>query len=119
MRLAALALLAGLIAQAEQTARQPPVFRARTELVQVDVVVVDADGHVVQGLTERDFQIFDRGRSQRVAAPQRLHLDCGWPQCAGFVGRCLRDQRGQLSVLRRARRPARSAPEVERHGVFH
>jgi VWFA-related protein len=72
MRLAALALLAGLIAQAEQTARQPPVFRARTELVQVDVVVVDADGHVVEGLTERDFQIFDRGRLQRVAAFQEI-----------------------------------------------
>jgi hypothetical protein len=72
MRLAALALVAGLIAQAEQTARQPPVFRARTELVQVDVVVVDADGHVVEGLTERDFQIFDRGRPQRVAAFQEI-----------------------------------------------
>ena len=79
MRLAALALLAGLIAQAEQTARQPPVFRARTELVQIDVVVVDAEGHVLQGLTERDFQIFDRGRPQRIAAFEEISHEGSGP----------------------------------------
>ncbi len=26
---------------------QPPVFRARTDLVRLDVVVVDAEGHAV------------------------------------------------------------------------
>jgi VWFA-related protein len=63
VRAAAFGVLLGLLAQA-----QPPIFRARTELVQIDVVVVDAEGHVVQGLTEQDFQIFDRGRPQRIAA---------------------------------------------------
>jgi VWFA-related protein len=47
---------------------QPPVFRARTDLVRIDVVVVDAAGQVVEGLTERDFQVLDRGRPQRIAA---------------------------------------------------
>jgi VWFA-related protein len=69
MRFAAFALLAGLIAQ---TPGQPPVFRARTELVRIDVVVVDTEGHVVQGLTEQDFQIFDRGRPQRIAAFEEI-----------------------------------------------
>jgi hypothetical protein len=32
------------------------------------LLVLVADGHVVQGLTVRDFQILDRGRPQRIAA---------------------------------------------------
>src|SRR5688572_7455878 len=47
---------------------QPPIFRARTELVQLDVVVVDADGHAVHGLKQADFQVLDRGKVQRLAA---------------------------------------------------
>src|SRR6187401_582194 len=49
-------------------AQQPPVFRARTDLVRLDVVVVDADGHAVHGLTQDDVEVLDRGRPQKVAA---------------------------------------------------
>jgi VWFA-related protein len=54
----------------EQT--QPPVFRARTDLVRLDVVVVDADGHVVRGLTKEDFQVVDRGRVRQLAAFEEI-----------------------------------------------
>ena len=51
---------------------QPPVFRARTDLIRVDVVVVDAQGRVVQGLTAGDFHVLDRGRPQRIAAFEEI-----------------------------------------------
>ncbi len=60
-------LLLVLAAQA-----QPPIFRARTELVRIDVVVVDADGHAVRGLTKEDFQILDRGRVRELAAFEEI-----------------------------------------------
>jgi hypothetical protein len=47
---------------------QVPVFRARTDLVRLDVVVVNSDGHAVHGLGMDDFEVLDRGRPQRVAA---------------------------------------------------
>jgi VWFA-related protein len=51
---------------------QPPVFRARTDLVRLDVVVVDADGHVARGLTKEDFQVVDRGRVRELAAFEEI-----------------------------------------------
>ena len=48
--------------------QQQPVFRARTDLVQIDVVVVDAEGRPVRGLSKDDFLVFDRARPQTVAA---------------------------------------------------
>jgi VWFA-related protein len=57
------ALSASIFAQQDR-----PVFRARTDLVRIDVVAVDADGHAVHGLTRDDFEVLDRGRPQRVAA---------------------------------------------------
>ena len=47
---------------------QTPTFRTRTELVQVDVVVVDAQGRHVRGLRGEDFELFDRDKAQKVAA---------------------------------------------------
>ncbi|MEZ5320306.1 MAG: VWA domain-containing protein [Vicinamibacterales bacterium] len=46
---------------------QAPTFRSTVDLVQVDVVAVDADGNHVTGLTAADFEVFDRGRPQAVA----------------------------------------------------
>ena len=41
-------------------------FRARLDLVQVTVSVVDRDGRLVTGLTHNDFQIWEDGAEQRV-----------------------------------------------------
>ncbi|MEX2271135.1 MAG: VWA domain-containing protein [Vicinamibacterales bacterium] len=46
--------------------QSPPQFRARTDLVQVDVVVLDADGRPVRGLQASDFTILDRRRPQPI-----------------------------------------------------
>jgi VWFA-related protein len=58
------AILAALALQEAQL----PVFRARTDLVRLDVVVVDSDGRAVRGLTRDDFEVRERGRSPRIAA---------------------------------------------------
>ena len=68
---AGLALLGSLVAVAPDTTsarQQSPTFRARTDLVQIDVVVVDGEGRPVRGLTKDDFRILDRKRQQVIAA---------------------------------------------------
>jgi len=67
------ALLAGIVcagagASAWQRQAQPqlPVFRSNTELVEIDVVVVDKDGNRVHGLTREDFVLRDRRRPQAI-----------------------------------------------------
>jgi VWFA-related protein len=60
--LAALVLAAAIVAQRAQ----PPTFRARADLVQVDVVVVDGNGDPVRGLKTSDFALFDRKKPQEI-----------------------------------------------------
>lgn len=43
-----------------------PVFRSSTELINVDVVVSDADGKTVRGLTAKDFVLTDRKKPQEI-----------------------------------------------------
>ncbi len=47
--------------------QKPPVFRGGVDLVQIDVVVLDADGQPVRGLTKDDFTLFDRLVKQEIA----------------------------------------------------
>ena len=63
-------LLVALLAVAWVEALQP-VFRARTELVRVDVLVTD-DGVPVGGLSAADFEVRDNGVPQRVAAASAI-----------------------------------------------
>lgn len=60
--LAAVSLFAALVAQA-----QPPTFRAKVDLVQVDVVVVDKDGNPVRGIKQTEFALLDRKKPQTIA----------------------------------------------------
>jgi len=53
-------------AAAQQSAPQP-VFRARTDLVSVYVVAVDANGDPVHGLTKDDFELTDRKQRQEIS----------------------------------------------------
>jgi VWFA-related protein len=43
-----------------------PTFRASAKTVVVDVVVTDSKGHTVKDLSEKDFQIFEDGKPQRI-----------------------------------------------------
>ncbi len=61
--LCAAALCASAIVAPEQTApetQSQPIFRLGIELVQLDVVVVDQEGHAVRGLRREDFTVLDR-----------------------------------------------------------
>lgn len=59
---------------ASQTPQQP-VFRASTDLIQVDTVVVDKDGKPVHGLTKDDFEIYDNRTRQEIVALAEFHHD--------------------------------------------
>jgi VWFA-related protein len=47
--------------------RHAPVIRTTTRLVQLNVVVLDKQGHPVSNLSAADFQIFDNGREQKLS----------------------------------------------------
>jgi len=51
-----------------------PVFRGGTDLVQVDVSVLDGKRHPVRGLTAQDFQVFEDGQPRDVLAFSEVYL---------------------------------------------
>ena len=61
------ALLALLLAQ------QEPVIRSTVVNVQVPVTVLDKKGNYIQGLTEKDFQLFDSGGAQKIQVDDAAH----------------------------------------------
>ena len=76
-RVALGALGCGIVAATLTAQRgvQQPVFRSTLEIVQIDVVVRDADGHPIHGLTAGDFVILDRGKPQEVATFKEIQRD--------------------------------------------
>ncbi|MFI5177145.1 MAG: VWA domain-containing protein [Vicinamibacterales bacterium] len=69
------AVMAGGVVTAQQTQSRQPVFRAGVDLVQVDVVVVDATGQPVHGLTKDDFILLDRDVPRPIATFSELVHD--------------------------------------------
>lgn len=73
-----IALLVSVVAWAQTTATQPnsvtdepsgrPTFRSDVKIVLVPVVVRNAAGHPVGSLTPDDFQLYDKGKRQRIAS---------------------------------------------------
>ena len=82
--LVGLALTTSIVLSARTTPQdqQRPVVRSGTELVQVDVVVLDENGRPVRGLTARDFTVLDRKRPQRIDAFSEINHD--WNESAGL-----------------------------------
>jgi VWFA-related protein len=66
-RISSAARLAGILLLSEALLAQQPSFKSGVELVQADVVVVDAGGRHVRGLKAADFSVWDRGKPQTVA----------------------------------------------------
>lgn len=62
----ALTAFAAALPAASAHARQQPTFRSGTELVEVDVRVVDDRGRFVTGLGQEDFEILEEGTRQSV-----------------------------------------------------
>jgi VWFA-related protein len=57
-----------------QSPPQRPVFRGGTDLVQVDVSVLDGKRHPVRGLTAEDFSIFEDGQPREIQAFTEVYL---------------------------------------------
>jgi len=55
--------------------QQRPIFRASAELVEVDVVVRDAYGNPIRGLTAADFVVLDRGQPQAIETFEAIAPD--------------------------------------------
>ncbi|MGD0347827.1 MAG: VWA domain-containing protein [Terracidiphilus sp.] len=68
--LASLATAATIRAQAlvqdENAAQKTPQFKVNVRLVVLDVVVTDASGKSVDGLTANDFEVFEDGKLQQI-----------------------------------------------------
>jgi VWFA-related protein len=64
----AFALSAGLSAEQTVLTDQVPTFRARADVVQLDVLVLDGEGRPVRGLAAADFTVLKDGRPQSVVA---------------------------------------------------
>lgn len=53
-------------AQPQAPAQQPPVFKAKTALVEVDAIVLDKRGNFVPGLKADDVTILENGQPQQI-----------------------------------------------------
>lgn len=69
-------------------AQERPQFRARVDLVEVDVVVIDGSGRIVRGLTKEDFELREGGKAAEIKTFVPVASD-----------NAARDEEGRLVVL--------------------
>ena len=67
-------IAAGAVYLHAQVPAPRPVFRQGTDLVQVDVSVLDKKRHPVRGLTADDFSIFEDGQPRQIQAFTEVYL---------------------------------------------
>ena len=67
---------------AQKPPEQPesPIFRAKVNIVRVDVSVTDRDGHAIQTLEPSDFIVKEDGVAQTVETAQFIRLNGGVPE---------------------------------------
>jgi VWFA-related protein len=118
----AAALLAVSVTSAQFPPRPPqapqPVFRARTDLIQVDVTVLDRDRRPVHGLTAKDFTVFEDGKPQPISAVIEMTASDPDAPADSWMRTVVpdvkvnnaEDGRVLLLVLDDARTPARAVP---------
>jgi VWFA-related protein len=53
---------------------QGPTFRSQVEYVEVDVLVTDAEGRPVPGLTKNDLQVFEDGKLQNITSFEFVNI---------------------------------------------
>ena len=63
----------------QQPPQQTPVFRAATNLVQVDAYPTK-DGQIIEGLTAKDFQIFEDGKPQAIESVEFIRIEPNTPE---------------------------------------
>src|SRR5215467_3139958 len=80
MALALVVTAVGVVLYADQAPApqpqqsQPPTFKLRVDYVEVDVVVTDRQGALVNDLKEQDFQVFEDGKAQSISAFTHVNI---------------------------------------------
>ena len=73
--IAAVAVAGGALTTSAQQAQRPQAtFRSQINYVEVDVLVTDAQGRFVPGLTADDFELVDAGKPQRIEAIREINV---------------------------------------------
>ena len=73
-----------MVQSSASTQQKPPVFRARIDLMQLDVTVLDKKGVPVRGLTQADFTLLEDDKPQSIQAftavdvPERTVTGPAW-----------------------------------------
>lgn len=124
MLCAALVVL-GLVPLPATSPQQQPQFRARTEIIRIDVSVLDRDRHPVRGLTAADFTIVENGRDYPVVALTEIDLeapavaDPGWTKEVPFdvATNALQDDRLFVIVLDDALLPGTAAHLIQQSKI--
>jgi VWFA-related protein len=66
-RVVLISALAAAAVHAGVAQQQPPTFRSRVDLVELDVSVLDASHRPIRGLTRGDFTVLEDGKPQEIA----------------------------------------------------
>lgn len=96
------AVAAGIVLGAAPSAQAPPqkpeqqVIRATTNLIQVDAYPT-RDGQIVEGLTARDFQVFEDGKPQAIETIEFVRIEPNTPE-ALRVDPNTRDEANKLAA---------------------
>lgn len=72
--LAAAVLACGALVSAQIGTRPQATFRSEINYVEVDVIVTDAQGNFVPGLTAADFELLDAGKPQAIEAFHEINV---------------------------------------------
>jgi VWFA-related protein len=107
-RISALALVLIAWRLDAQTPSQPPIFRGGTDLVRVDVAVLDGHRRPVRGLAPSDFTILEDGQPREVLAFSEVNLPdrvqtkgAGWTRDvpSDVVTNQIGQQEGRLVII--------------------
>ena len=111
-----------LAATAGPASRPQPIFKSRTDLMQVDAVVIDAQGRPITGLKKSDFMLMDRNTQQVIDAFEEVSHS---PVTAPLFPADAEDGRGRqrLGVVHasgrdRPRRSARARQDARQSGTW-
>jgi VWFA-related protein len=78
------AIAFGLCQLAAQ-APQQPTFRTGTDVIRLDVTVLDKDRHPIRGLTASDFTVTESGKVQRIVAVSEVNAEDADPMPSAWM----------------------------------
>ena len=86
--------------QNQSQSDQQPVFRAGVNFVRVDVIVTDKKGEPVNDLTDKDFQVFEDDKPQKIESFELIQARTPNPQTERIEATNVRDMNQQAANAR-------------------